>query len=80
MGQGSRGSRFGSGRLASSGKVSTGSRKSSRESLMVPEQETCIRLYFKQVNLKAIFLERQVGKEVKTGGKKFTQEVPKQSL
>ena len=34
----------------------------------------------KQVNLKAIFLEGQVGKGVKTGGKKFTQEVPQQSL
>lgn len=47
---------------------------------MVPEQETCIRLYFKQVNMKAIFLERQVGKGVKTGGKKFTQEGPQELL
>lgn len=43
---------------------------------MVPEQETCIRWYVMYVNLKAIFLERQVAEEVKTRGHKFTQEVP----
>lgn len=36
---------------------------------MVPEQETCIRWYVMHVNLKAVFLERQVGEEVKTRGK-----------
>ena len=47
---------------------------------MVPEQETCIRRRFRQVDLKAICLERRAGCREKTGGKKWTQKVPRQSL
>lgn len=50
------------------------------ERMMVPEQEICIRWHFRQVNLKAIYLERQVGQGTNTGGKKLTQEVARQSL
>lgn len=54
------------------------------ERMMVPEQEICIRWYFRQVNLKAIYLERQLGEAgsvaSNTGGKKLTQEVARQSL
>ena len=47
---------------------------------MVPEQKTCIKWYFRQVDLKATCLERQVGDGEKTGGKKITQEVSQPSL
>lgn len=39
------------------------------ERLTVPEQEICMRWYFRQVNLKAICLERQVGQVAKTGAR-----------
>lgn len=49
-------------------------------SIVVPEWKTCIKWSVRQVNLKAICLERQGHQGTKTEGMKLTQEVLRESL